>query len=104
MFKHSVCAAGILGAAVLGPAPADAASRTPCLCAGKETGRYHHRFACEYHFKKAGKWPANSAPTQPDAACAPEEWAQFKTYLCVENRCTYQYVKFSTAKVPLGAK
>jgi hypothetical protein len=104
MLKNVALAVGFLGCTVLGFGSADAASRTPCLCKGKETGRYHHRFACEYHFKKPGKWPAGAAPSQPEAACAPEEWAQFKTYLCVESRCTYEYVKFSPAKVPLGAK
>jgi hypothetical protein len=73
MFKRAFCAAGFLASVVLASAPVVAASRTPCLCKGKETGRYHHRFACEYHFKKPGKWPAGAAPSQPDAACAPEE-------------------------------
>jgi hypothetical protein len=74
------------------------------LCKGKESGRLHHRYACEYHFKKSGRWPAVGAPTQVSSACTGEEIAQFKTYLCVESRCTYEYVKSSDTKVPLGAK
>lgn len=104
MLKRAFCVAGFLACAVFASAPADAASRTTCLCNGKETGRLHHRFACEFHFKKPGKWPPGGAPSQPEAACTVQEWAQFKTFLCVQDRCTYQNVLFSTAKVPLGAK
>ncbi len=104
MLERTALTAGLLGLALLAPSPAGAASRTWCLCKGKESGRLHHRFACEYHFKKQGKWPAVGAPSQASAACTSEERAQFKTYLCVESRCTYEYVKASAAKVPLGAK
>jgi hypothetical protein len=104
MSKRFSRIASLMGLVLLAPAPADAASRTYCLCKGKESGRLHHRFACEYHFKKQGRWPAVGAPSVASAACTGEERAQFKTYLCVESRCTYEYVRFSPSKVPLGTK
>lgn len=85
----------------LAPRPVDAASRTWCLCQGKESGRLHHRFACEYHFKKPGKWPAAGAASKT-GGCSREEWAQFKTYLCVKDACTYEYIRASDSKVPRG--
>jgi hypothetical protein len=84
--------------------PVEAASRTTCLCQGKESGRLHHRFACEYHFKKPGRWPA-SAPSTLASGCTRQEWVQFKTYLCVKGgQCTYEYVRSSSSKVPLDAQ
>jgi hypothetical protein len=83
--------------------PSMAASRTWCLCDGKESGRLHHRFACEYHFKKPGKWPA-VGQTSKTGGCTKQEIAQFKTYLCVSGgNCTYEYVRSSPSKVPLSA-
>ena len=84
-------------------APAMSASRTWCLCNGKESGRRHHRFACEYHFKKPGNWPAVGTPSKT-GSCTKQEWAQFRTYLCVSGgNCTYEYVRASASKVPLSA-
>ena len=87
--------------AAFGSLPASAASRTWCLCQGKESGRLHHRFACEYHFKKPGKWPAVGAASKA-GGCSQQEWAQFKTYLCVGGGCTYEYIRASESKVLLG--
>lgn len=101
MFKPVVAIAAALVALASAAIPASAASRTWCLCQGKESGRLHHRFACEYHFKKPGKWPAVGEFSKT-GGCSREEVAQFKTYLCVSGGCTYEYVRSSDSKVPLG--
>lgn len=90
----------ILASMLVDIAPAFAASRTWCLCQGQESGPLHHRFACEIHFKKPGKWPATGAPSK--GGCTVQESAQFKTYLCVSRGCTYEYIRASDSKVPLG--
>lgn len=87
--------------ALIDIAPASAASRTWCLCQGKESGPLHHRYACEIHFKKPGKWPATGAASKT-GGCSMQELAQFKTYLCVGRGCTYEYIRASDSKVPLG--
>lgn len=82
-------------------ASASAASRTWCLCQGKESGPLHHRYACEIHFKKPGKWPATGQASKT-GGCTTQESAQFNTYLCVAKGCTYEYIRASDSKVPLG--
>ncbi len=102
----SLYLAAAVGAAALSPfiaaSTAHAASRTTCLCDGKEKGRLHHRFACEYHFKRPGNWPAGGGPV-PKGGCTKQEWVQFKTFLCVKDGCTYRYIRYSPTVVPLDA-
>lgn len=95
-------AAAVFIAAALPAKSAAAAARTWCLCQGKESGRLHHRFACEVHFKKPGRWPATGA-APATGGCSRQEWAQFKTYLCVGSGCTYEYIGASESKIPVGA-
>jgi hypothetical protein len=86
--RLSICALAALAFSLLVPStPADAASRLWCQCAGKQSGRLHHRFACEYHFKKPGRWPAVGPSS--GTGCSADEWRQFRTYLCVGSGCTY---------------
>ncbi len=82
-------------------APALAAAGTDCICRSADNQRFesrtlrHSRWACDV---KLGYLP--SAESQPDAprrpqvqTCNLEEVHQFKVWLCLENGCTYGYVK-----------
>lgn len=71
------------------PDSAEAGRRVRCSCAGKEKSWVHHTFACEYHFKKAFS-KSGSGGMKPAQQCSLEEWTQFRTYLCVGERCMYQ--------------
>lgn len=90
------------------PNQAEAGRRLHCLCNGKEVSRIHHNNACEIHFKRkfkltvTGTGSETSRTSRPVPPCTVEEWAQFRAYLCVADRCTYPYVGSSTIKVPLS--
>lgn len=83
--------------------PAEAGRRINCLCNGKDKSWIHHNHACEIHFKKPMTKKAGGG-SKPATSCTMQEFAQFRTYLCVNDGCTYPYVRSADAKVPLNAK
>jgi hypothetical protein len=108
MKLHIFWVALALAIFVLPSNPAEAGSRLTCLCNGKESSRIHHNRACEIHFKRkfkitvTGTGAETARTSRPEPPCTVEEWAQFRSYLCVQDRCTYPYVGSSTIKVPLA--
>jgi hypothetical protein len=100
-FFASVIAASF-GLIAVSAQPAEAGTRIRCVCAnGKAKSWIHHNRACEIHFKKPHT--KLSKPKNPSDACSHQEWAQFRTYLCVTAGCTYPYVKASADAVPVTA-
>jgi hypothetical protein len=76
--------------------------RIRCVCGdGKDKSWIHHNRACELHFKK--KHTKLGGSPKPEHVCSRQEWAQFRTFLCVQAGCTYPYIRASETEVPVSA-
>jgi hypothetical protein len=94
---------GLSAALLLADATAsEAAVGTACICRAKdgksfvETTFHHHKWACDfqYGYAKGGIGAGLKRPTTE--TCNSAEIIQFKTYICVSNRCSYGYTEAAT--------